>query len=144
MKGFKNIMEVQRFLRNIPYINHGGCAIAALVMYDYLVANKVEAKIVYAYHSYDPDYEANVSQLAKGGDYLEPCEHAMVSVNDVLHDCRGERSVYEYDKYHSISREMVVKSLNAKGWNSSFDREEYVPVIEEKIGYNIKLGSSQN
>lgn len=144
MTQFKNISQVQKFLRSIPDIDFGGCGIAALVIYDYLVVNKVDAEIVYAYHSYDPDYETNLSAIQNGGDRLQACAHAMVKVNGLFHDCRGERRVDTYARHHAISREMVVKSLDSSGWNDTFKRYRYLPVIEKAIGYDIKLGYLQN
>ncbi len=144
MKQFENIFQVQKFLRGIPDIDFGGCGIAALVIYDYLVANNVEAEIVFAYYSYDPDYETNLSAIQNGGGELKACAHAMVKVNGLFHDCRGERRINTYASHHTISRELAVKSLNCSGWNDIFKRWRYLPVIEKAIGYDIKFGYSQN
>jgi len=141
---FKSIDDVQLFLRGVPSISQGGCGFAALVMYDYLKAKGVDAEIVYAYGFCDPEYDNNISVIQNGSGELCACQHAMIRVKDSFYDCKGECDIEMYYDHHTISRELVVKSLDSGRWNSSFDRHKYVPMIEKAIGYNIKLGCLQN
>ncbi len=45
----KTLYELRAYLESIPYINNGGCAIAALFMYKWLKTTRPKSKVQIAY-----------------------------------------------------------------------------------------------
>lgn len=137
---FKTFHEVRSFMNTIPCINHGGCGISALAMYDAAVKEKLNSKIVYAYDWWNSE---TINQQYKKGKtlYAASAAHVMISINDVLYDSEGEKEYDDFEWFLSaddeITREHLVNSLNHGSWNPIFDRKTWLPVIEKFIGYKL-------
>jgi hypothetical protein len=124
----KDLAEVRNFLDNDIYmINAGGCAIAALVMYRWLVCNnqlRGDEFIAYGYKDSSKNY-FNINNKALEDKALEPssCSHAFLyhngryfdSDNKVLHNpYRYEHCIRDFD--------FILRSINQPVWNDWFNR----------------------
>lgn len=127
------IKDLCHFLARIPHINHGGCAIAALAIYKLAKGLGLDYKLVYLY-SYGQDYEDN-SEALKRGDTPLACSHACVSTGDMLMDCCGLPPYFRYQQ--AVTEEFVINSILFAGWSDSFNKEEYLPQIEEYLGFSL-------
>ncbi len=115
----KSFEELNNYLADIPYINRGGCAIAALFQYLWLKQNDKDAdvKIVYLYHSFNSwKFDNNKSSLQGQCDSYESCSHAVLLYNDNHVDCSDSNFDIEKDGY-SLALEIdnpdfVIKTLN--------------------------------
>lgn len=130
-------LEAKEFLANIPYINHGGCLIAALAFY--LNEEKEgRAKHLNIAAVYDDDYsgdlftnrqfirhKASAAESAPhfgwtydNGECVEDCMDNETSENDVILVIPQNLTV-----------EFSISALNNGSWNTVFEREKYIPVI---------------
>ena len=70
----------------------------------------------------------------------ESASHVIIRYKHILFDCEKttkEFDVYPY-KFETTNIDFIQKSiLNTEAWNSIFNRDKYLPIMEKKIG--IKL-----
>lgn len=136
----KTFKEVQSFLSNIPYINCGGCGIAALAMFDAAVKEGYKPRIHYLYHHFcdDTTQKTNEKYKRKEIDQAASCGHIILKIKGQFQDSKGEFEIdYPWSDGGSVSREHLVNSLIHGGWNECFDREQWLPKIEKYIGYKL-------
>ena len=130
-----SVNEMIIFLRNIPYINEGGCAIAAITIKRFLKINKnIKCDIIYR-HNFKDEYNINVNALRNLDDPIS-CNHAFISLKKSAFDCEGK----QYFKNHCIKmpEKLVIASLNKLDeWNPSFKRKKYIPIIESKLKIDL-------
>ena len=135
---FKN---VQRHLYDLPYINSGGCGIAAIIMYRHaLQIKKKKVKIYFCYASDASSkrrYKYNMKAVQNPYKIVIPVSHIALMINDQLVDCSGNIP-NTFEHIQEVDESTLLRSLNCNNWNSLFDREHSVPVIEKKLGINIQ------
>jgi hypothetical protein len=130
--------ELQSSLNEILVINYGGCAFAAIAMYDLLVKFGQKPTIIYAYRGWDSaDYISNTEAINNKSKDFKSCNHALIKLNGKFFDTTGERNIKQWEYYHEIPRKNVIDSLKTACWNPSFVRSVYLPIIYKKIGYAI-------
>jgi hypothetical protein len=139
---YKTFDEVREFLSGIEYIHDGGCGVSALAMYRWLKKNHTEkqmASIKFVYIEYDEDmiYE-HKENLAEGYWIDAPC-HCVLLYKGELIDAEGYVDVNEWgDATLEISDEQVIVDSLVNGcWNSCFDREKWIPIIEKELGIDL-------
>lgn len=128
---------IRAFLSNIPFINQGGCAYAALAMYRVGKSSGSNIKMLYAYDDIEAFY---INGAFMRGDTNEPatCTHAFVHVDDLFMDCKRSFEVLpSYERYHYVTEDLVVKSLSSSGWRNLFDKG-WAGTIDYKTNCIIK------
>jgi len=124
--------EIREKLNNIPNLNRGGCAIAALAMYRWALKNipLKDIKIVYLF-SENPYIEEG----------MPSCSHAMVKIGKRIYDSDSKEKLKVLkNKYEAVlmpDEEQVVESINDEYWNPMFEREIHLKKIEKIT--NVKL-----
>lgn len=141
----KTFEKLTEFLNEIPDINYGGCAIAAVTMYRWLKSNdklSEDTEIVYCYKS-ESNFEFNDKALKSIiNDPPESCSHAVLHHNNTYYDSEGDLGnnfVEKYDFTHHIKNEsFVIESINnVNYWNPSFEREKEVKKIKKTTGIDL-------
>ena len=125
-KNFKTLKDVQKYLNSIPNINCGGCGYSALAMYEWLKKNKQlekDTKIVYLYSFRGERGVPNHAVLYHKGKYL---------------DSNGKYKVYRDFPTKQMRKKDVKDSFFDSDWNSMFNRNKYVPLIEKKLGITLE------
>jgi hypothetical protein len=150
----KDLEETRKFLSKIPFIGRGGCGIAALAMYDVATEIGLSPKIVYGYydegdinHTNNENYKRIKSEDSDASEYAWSAPHVMLEIDGKKIDCEREYTVSEISRLwfidfldQTITRDHLVDSIrNTKAWNPSFDREEYIPKIEEHLGFKLGI-----
>jgi len=136
----------------IEGINHGGCAINALAIYDYVMLHYPELNPVIMYH-HSCSYNDNAIYVKKGQYQYLCCGHAIVKIevdgyiqyvesSGVWDDprCDGEPSLKEH-KLVEVPRDMVSMHINTSGWNKCFDRRNSVRIDEifgTKVAWEVE------
>ncbi len=134
---FETFTEVRKYLRKIPYIHDGGCAVAALVMVKWLEHKTgIKHPIVYGYENDSPSLKTNESFVKNGykGD-IKGCTHAFIDYGGKYIDCKGNVDAdVEYDHLHVFRDYKVVEKSIAKesNWNDMFNREN-IPILTRKV-----------
>ncbi len=141
----KSFKQVQKYLDDIPDINHGGCGIAALAMY---YAAKREGKkvgIAYLYsRGYDDDCMEMNEKYKKGkSKKAGSCSHVVVRVGNRYYDSEGIVNLKKHSRSFIIDKSITKKHLkasinNVDDWNNDFNRK-YVKRIEKFIGKKLKI-----
>lgn len=143
-----SIKDVLDYLNTIPYINRGGCAIAALAVYLWAKQNNKlpEDFEIWYLHYWTDDYNDNQNYLAGNNSWSSSCTHAVIYYDGKIVDSNTEDvNTAAYGRHIlSIPKSMVETFIldtldNIYMWNPDFNREKYVPQIEEKL--NITLTS---
>lgn len=146
MTSIKKVIILYKFkklrerLSLVEDINHGGCAIAAYIMYMWLKERGIKSEMVYMYrHSFD-GYTQNNSYLNNERSLAFSCSHAGIILNGEVIDCNETLLLDMFRYNHKVSPELVLNSLtNTSVWNDSFDREVSIPIIEKFSGIKINL-----
>lgn len=136
----KEFLEVRNFLREIPHINRGGCAIAALAMYHVGLKLGMNIKVVYFYDFDDQHaYQQNDIAIEKDTGQVTYCNHAGVVVDNHYMDTLTNvvNDIYPY--YHVVPESMVLRTLREGAWNPAFDRYKWLPVIESRVGQKLLI-----
>lgn len=106
-------------LEEVEYKSQGGCAIIALALYRFLrgMGEEVEAHFIELLHE----------------------DHYVLEIDGILYD--GECSwglLNEHSAYNEYwGEDAVLREINIDQWNSSFERETWVPVIEEILAIDL-------
>ncbi len=146
---FKKLEDLREYLRAIPYINSGGCGVAALAMAKWIKKNhKIEVPIVFFY--YDAyTYKENLWKLDNRSTMTiwDKHRYALLGANHICISWEGmnidnEKSVKVGSKYkylHAITDYKAVAECVANRyiWNDSFDRDKYIPQIEGMLGFKL-------
>ena len=141
MKSIETFKDVRDYLNILPYINSGGCGVAALAMYEWLKKNKnITSTIVYLYRgSLSSTYNNNNEILNNNKDikYVDSCSHACIVYKNKYIDCQKIVNTSNYKNRHYIRDiDFVKASIKADQWNNMFDRR-HVPDIEKTLGIEL-------
>ena len=133
---------ILNYLRKIPYINKGGCGIAALSMYRWLKSQnklKGDEHFVFLYDEYHYNFEKNEKYINNQRKVIVSAHHVGFYYNGKIIDSDGEVDLGYYHYTHkNIDEETLVKSINnIKEWNPTFDRN-VIPIIECILGISLK------
>jgi len=133
--------EVQEYLGNLAYINSGGCAISALVMYRWLKKNKkLSRKTCFVYLDSDERMHAdNKKSLENNIGTPSSCSHVVLLHKNNFIDCYGEYDKQKYSYQLKIkSEEFVVKAINnVSAWNPIFNRKQQIPKIAKHLDIDL-------
>lgn len=137
MKQIQTFLQLRRYLQAIPYIDEGGCVIAALTMFRWLKQRQTASQIVYFYDNRNSDsFQQNETYLKNDiSVWPASCNHAYVSVNGKLYDTNGRQT--DGRQHHTVTIALVVDSIkNITGWSNSFDRD-FIPYIMKDTGVDL-------
>ena len=122
----KTFKQTVKSLDKIPDINHGGCGLAALALFDASKREGKKAKIVYCYTGWD------VTALHKNNQFKEgkrkkatSCHHVVIKLGKRYWDSTGALSKKEIKNFDTVDEEItrkhLISSINNKGsWNDVF------------------------
>lgn len=129
--------SVREYLDDIPYINSGGCGIAALSMYRWLLKNEKVICYIKFYHRSLEDRDINQHRCSNNL-FLRAPAHVTIEYMGKDYDSRGAYTGGMGSYYVLATENELVRSLNyADNWNDSFERYEWVDVIEEELEINL-------
>lgn len=135
-------LEKYYSLRTIDNINLGGCGIAALSICR-LMKNRgfifPQYQIVFMYEQYEEDILDETKNKIENGliDSIEIPTHVAVKVGDIIIDSYGVVDTKDYPLHMVVSEDQLVKTLGLRHWNSLFDRDHSVPIIEQMLGIDL-------
>ncbi len=143
----KTLKEITQFLNTISHIEDGGCGIAALATYRWLVKNNKHkgVKIVYLYED-DSEECANINceVIASKNPRRQPvCPcHVALLRNGRFIDNKGFRSEADifdgYIEYHEVTTEFLIKTLNrVRIWNDSFNRKKGIAILQQALEVDL-------
>lgn len=146
-KIFNVLDQYLQFLNSIPAINYGGCGIAAYCLSKVLERHQMpkskalmlfqlgdEAVVV---RNIDGLYNSKINKLSS-------CSHVICENSGVFFDSCGEFPISDMMIKHKYilvcdTDELYSVIKHGKGWNCRFNREHYVPLIEEFFQLNLDL-----
>lgn len=134
----RTLQETREFLSSIPYINNGGCGIAALAMF--LSSREENTQVIYMYKNYsESSYKNNKKVLETGEGNAESAEHVAIIFEDGrIIDCNKETLIENYDYSHTTTDiNFILNSIRNGFWNLQFNRKKYLPSIEKFIDFEI-------
>jgi hypothetical protein len=129
-------------IADVPNINHGGCGIAALALYRWCLANKIQPD---GFVMLDDDGLAGNRKAIERGelDNLSVPNHIVLYVDNWWYcDSSGtyepDNLPWEYVDTLHVSEEVLLHLVNhAWNWNDEFDREYGVPEIAETLKVDL-------
>jgi hypothetical protein len=142
----ETLTDVQNYLNSVDSINEGGCGIAALAMYRWIMKNDEvkDVKFVFLYQeSSFRNYVFNTAIAKNRSLPISPIAptHVTLLINNKYVDVLGEFNDYEYDPIdnkHYVAEQIVTDEKflietiqNIKFWNSDFDRENVCDIVAE-------------
>lgn len=151
----RQINPIRKILDDIPYINEGGCGVAALAMYRWLEKKELldNPKFIYGYKYTGHAGYINNSLILKDNvlpekcaclDYPYPQSASHVALENAGLIFCTEKYYDSYEdlyKYYNVidNVDYVVQTLNdgILTWNSYFNRSKYIPEIENKLGISL-------
>ena len=141
IRGFEN---VRKYLSTIPNIACGGCGVAAIAMYRWLVMrgfNENSLSIIMG-HNRVGSFLKNSEAYGTTKDLPFACTHVGLIIqyekNDMVVDCMYRWYFNSYKYAQIVDESALISSLNnLEDWNSDFDRGEYIPQIEKKLNINL-------
>ena len=127
-------------LDSIPNINFGGCGLSALSIYRWCKKNGVQVDDEPFVILCDDEWELshNNACIEQGAINDVSIPHIAIQVDGELWDSTGNEPTVNYP-YHTeaFGTSELIELLNEHGWNSWFNREKFLPIIE--IGLEIDL-----
>jgi len=144
---FKTLEDVRMYLDNIPLINKGGCGIASLVMYRWLIKKNLidkDTKFIFLYsYSSKSNYISN-KRKEKNNTNFGPVapSHVVLFYNKKCLDSDSEKSLKEYReefpyKHEVKSENFLINAINAvNSWNFLFDRR-FVKKIQRDLNIDL-------
>ncbi|MCB1712203.1 MAG: hypothetical protein KDH96_06940 [Candidatus Riesia sp.] len=144
-KRITTLKQVRRYLDSVPSINWGGCGFAAYAMYLWLEKNgqlSEDTTVIYGCSSwYFNVHEQNMNALNNGYKNATACIHAALMHEGKIIDSDETINISEDHRFSEllvIPRERIhhfmQASLRSEEWAEAFNREVYIPKIEEKLG----------
>jgi hypothetical protein len=132
--------DLRKYLSNIPYINNGGCGIAALAMYFFLKDKGEAVELVFFHKIFDAERAlSNIKINIESGVTASSANHCGIFYNGQFLDCD---SILNPSNYLCIifTTDVIMREAVAKSqWNSDFDRDYYLPQIEKYIGFSLEI-----
>ena len=138
----KTLQEVRDYLAQIPYINNGGCGVAAYAMYQWLKSNNQldpDFKFVMCYMGcYEDVYMNNLRVIREKDGNAIACSHIAIWNCDKVIDCDNEINLPRYSYVQFVQEEWFILNAlnNIDTWNFRFDRE-HITTIEKKLKINL-------
>jgi hypothetical protein len=143
----KTLKDITKFLSTIENIDNGGCGIAALAVYRWLIKhNKHKGiKIVYLYEDCcEKNSDKNCEIIASKNPHKQPicpCHVALKRNNRFIDDkgFRSEDEIFEwFIEYHDVTIDFLLKTVNRiRTWNNDFNRSKYIPILESSLGIDL-------
>lgn len=134
----RRIERAVEFLDSIPYINSGGCGIAALAIARYVHKENPRIKLKFGFLG---DYGTN-----EDGSRDAP-SHVVLLWDGHRVDSNGIDSAFSqhWELIESLDESDLVASLNnVSTWNSAFDRAGELPGIERELDIDLSDVKHEN
>lgn len=132
--------DVRNYLDYIPYINSGGCAIAALAMYRWLIKNGFDKKIKFHFLDGDLDsFNNNKKVLYNKSGVPEGVYHVGLYFDNKTIDCGRTINIKRYKyKIKTSKVDFLIKAINnVDTWCYFFDRKRFVPQIAKALNIDL-------
>ena len=143
-----NFQDVKEFLENVPDIHCGGCGISAISMIlwkeKYWNIDRRNVWFVLNYGEHGWGYEENSTALSTGKpeeliipSHIGILEETYDEGKAVFYDCVTKQ---ETDCFHLVDFSTLTIMVKNRGeWNECFDRNIWVPIIQDKLGIDLSL-----
>lgn len=153
-KLIKTLSDVQKYLRSFKNINEGGCGIAALAMYRWILKNKpcLNVAFIMVYHD-SHRFKQNSDNIAYSYEHYEiptAPSHAGIVTNKLSNvgrkmqetvtiDCDGFINVLEYGYSHTFGSPYIMVDAinNFDSWNDNFHRRNNVKNIAKRLDIDL-------
>jgi hypothetical protein len=137
-------ISAYKLLNTIPYINSGGCGIAAISIIRWTEKNNMSKPvIVFLYEgSEEEEADKNMSLIQSGHikSAYTPSHIALLIDGEVI-DSREFKDYNVLDVYgvcHSgVSAEELLELINSGNWNDWFSRKNNIPLIERMLDIDL-------
>lgn len=127
--------EVREYLSRIPYINEGGCGIAAISMYRWLLENEEDSKLICFYNEFE-NYELNKNNIIYNFPYLLSPNHCGIIYQNRILDSEEEINKNYYPYHQNLNEIELLKMINLSSWNPNFERKN-INKIEKGLQINL-------
>ena len=129
-----SINQMIIFLKNIPNINSGGCAIAAISIKRFLkIYKNIDCDIIFR-NADEGEYLINKNSLS-GLNNPVSCNHAFIKLKKSYFDCEGKQN--RLIQCLVMPKKLVIDAINNKNeWNNKFNRK-YVSTIGRKLKIDL-------
>lgn len=126
-------------LESIPHLNHGGCGISALAISRWASKHGFEIGDRPFVVLCDDEWDVNACNSHLENDDLDNAwfSHLAIEIDGTLYDSNGEVTEWLRCPYQLSEDELLYALNKISGWNSDFQRERNVPIIE--IGLDVDL-----
>ena len=137
--------KIRGFLSEIPNIGYGGCGVAALAMYRWLISqgfNKQYISFLMGYNRHN-SYVNNSKAYADSTSLPNACSHVGLVIqyedNDLILDCDKRLHINSYTYGQIVNDKGLLSSLNTNPdeWNDDFNRRKYIPIIENELKIDL-------
>ncbi|MFA5366638.1 MAG: hypothetical protein WC333_02040 [Dehalococcoidia bacterium] len=141
-QGFKTLQEVQAYLQQLPFVNFGGCGIAALAMYRWLKKNRKASRKICFYMLADQGFiHENNAKCLEGEEDRQPTApgHMVLYDKGKYFDCGGTYDPTRYNYHLKVTKEQfIVESLNnVPTWREDFPRKYLIGRIAQKLNIDL-------
>ena len=149
----ENFQAVLDYLASVRNINYGGCGFSAYAMYLWLEKRGMlskDATVVYGYDSTLCGYKRNVDFLNGNSNVAGACDHVALFNEGKFFDSSGELEAdwgYGINTFIFVPIDKLHKFMEVSlqcSWNSSFERDKYVPKIQKKLEIDFGIKKYQN
>lgn len=143
-----SLQSILASLDSIPYLNWGGCGVAALAIYRWCKKNGVEVSdrpFVFLWREDDEWEVQHNDELLENGelDRVEAPAHVAIELFDGLYDSEGcecsdlLRLLPLYQEYKLNEAELLAVVNNIGEWNSTFSRSKNIGKIELALSIDL-------
>lgn len=137
----KTLKDVRKFLTNIPFINYGGCGIAALAIIRWIKKNfNEDISYIYFVHTmFNPYISENNQFVKEGKGMIYAPSHVYISFRGKIFDVNSyTKKTDMLSPLQFKSEEVLVMALNnVKSWNCAFNRHDAIQKIEAYLDISL-------
>jgi hypothetical protein len=147
----QSLEKISNKLKNIPYINYGGCGIAAYSILKYLKTYNQEAlksiSVIFCYEDYLLSiYKTNKLLLTTKKEGFSIPTHIIIKIGkDKYYDAEGFNPYIDYVKWtHTLpkTKELsillsIINNPRNSHWNPCFNRKKNIPKIEKALKIDL-------
>lgn len=144
MNAITTFERLQNDLAAIDGIDDGGCGLAAIAMLRLLKDEDKHVIVVFGYSPYDECHSLNEGFLqGYGSEKPYPATHIFLRDEEGnTFDCHGNNveDNWKFRYYHEMDEQILIDAINNKSkWNTYFNREDIVPVLNRYGIYHDDL-----
>jgi len=136
-----DLESVLEFLDSIPYINSGGCGISALAIYRWHITRGsfIGDRPFVILPEDEWDLQNNSRVLTSREFKRLSLSHIGIEIDNEVCDSTGEvdRDYFIFEQPERLNETELLECLNNNSWNSFFNRERAIPIIETELNIDL-------